>query len=73
MAFHEKTVFPSVAPTANGLWRHAVIVLTARALVFANSRPGFAQFLAQRREVKAIHGMTDVVIGIESTGHYGSP
>ena len=46
------------------------IVLTSRAMVFANARPEFEQFVARLRDIQTVHGMTDVVVGMESTGHY---
>ncbi|NMP23302.1 IS110 family transposase, partial [Sulfobacillus harzensis] len=46
------------------------IVLTSRALAFANTRAEFEQFVARLRDIQMAHGMTDVVVGMESTGHY---
>ena len=46
------------------------IVVTTRALRLANSRSGFEQFVARLRAFQAAHGTTDVMIGMESTGHY---
>lgn len=46
------------------------IVLTSRALAFANTRADFEQLVARLRDIQMAHGMTDVVVGMESTGHY---
>jgi transposase len=36
----------------------------------ANSREGFEQFVKMTEGLKAKHGLTDVLIGLEPTGHY---
>ena len=35
-----------------------------------NSREGFEQFVKMTEGLKAKHGLTDVLIGLEPTGHY---
>ena len=46
------------------------IVLTNRAVTFANSLSGFEHLERSIRKLQEKHGMDDVVVGMESTGHY---
>jgi transposase len=38
--------------------------------IMPNSREGFEQFVKRTEGLKAKHGLTDVMIGLEPTGHY---
>lgn len=45
------------------------IVLTSHAMV-GNARPEFEQFVPRLRDIQTMHGMPDVVAGMESMRHY---
>ncbi|MGF7036139.1 transposase [Paenibacillus mucilaginosus] len=46
------------------------IVLTKRPILFSNDLAGFEHLEQSIRKLQKIHGMNDVVVGMESTGHY---
>ncbi|MFB5193185.1 hypothetical protein KKP3000_003131 [Alicyclobacillus fastidiosus] len=46
------------------------IVLTARAIMFSNTHSGFQQLERGIRKLQQAHKLNDVVVGMESTGHY---
>jgi transposase len=53
---------------------HAVnfrgIAVSRRAIIFSNSQSGFESLLDQLRQLQTAHGLRDVLVGMESTGHY---
>ncbi len=46
------------------------IVLTNRPILFSNEIGGFEHLEKSIRKLQKMHGMNDVVVGMESTGHY---
>ncbi len=46
------------------------IVLTNRPISFSNDHSGFEHMDRSIRKLQKMHGMNDVVVGMESTGHY---
>ncbi|AFC28146.1 IS110 family transposase [Paenibacillus mucilaginosus] len=46
------------------------IVLTKRPILFSNDLAGFEHLEQSIRKLQKMHGMNDVVVGMESTGHY---
>jgi transposase len=46
------------------------IVLTKRPILFSNDLAGFEHLEHSIRKLQKMHGMDDVVVGMESTGHY---
>lgn len=46
------------------------MVLTTRDVAFANTQSGFVQLHEHVQALQAAHAMTDVLVGMESTGHY---
>ncbi|AEI39689.1 IS110 family transposase [Paenibacillus mucilaginosus] len=46
------------------------IVLTKRPILFSNDLAGFEYLEQSIRKLQKMHGMNDVVVGMESTGHY---
>jgi transposase len=46
------------------------IVLTNKPILFSNDRSGFEQLERMIRKLQRTHDMDDVIVGMESTGHY---
>ncbi|MDP9729803.1 IS110 family transposase, partial [Alicyclobacillus tolerans] len=46
------------------------IVLSNKPIIFSNDRSGFEHLERTIRKLQTTHGMDDVIIGMESTGHY---
>lgn len=46
------------------------VVLTRRPIKFDNSQSGFEHIVRSIQKLQSEHGMDDVVVGMESTGHY---
>ncbi|MDQ0896822.1 IS110 family transposase [Paenibacillus sp. V4I7] len=46
------------------------IVLTKRPILFSNDLAGFEHLEDSIRKLQKMHGMNDLVVGMESTGHY---
>lgn len=46
------------------------IVLTKRAFAFSNSLSGFENLIRHIRKLQQDHGMNNIIVGMESTGHY---
>lgn len=46
------------------------IVLTNRAITFSNDRDGYEHLQRSIRKLQKMQGMDDVIVGMESTGHY---
>ncbi|TVY08216.1 IS110 family transposase [Paenibacillus cremeus] len=46
------------------------IVLTNRPIMFSNDHVGFEHLTSSIRKLQKVHNMNDVVVGMESTGHY---
>jgi transposase len=46
------------------------IVLTNRTITFSNDENGFEHLERSIRKLQKMHGMDDVIVGMESTGHY---
>jgi len=46
------------------------MVLTEKTVCFSNALDGFERLASTIRTLQQEHGMTDVIVGLESTGHY---
>ena len=46
------------------------IVLTKRPILFSNDLAGYEHLGHSIRKLQKMHGMNDLVVGMESTGHY---
>lgn len=46
------------------------IVLTNRPIMFSNDHVGFEHLISSIRKLQKMHNLNDVVVGMESTGHY---
>jgi transposase len=46
------------------------IVLTKRPILFSNDLAGFEHLERSIRNLQKMHGMNDIIVGMESTGHY---
>jgi transposase len=46
------------------------VVLTNRPIMFSNDLGGFQHLERSIRKLQKTHGMNDLVVGMESTGHY---
>ncbi|WP_155971826.1 IS110 family transposase, partial [Paenibacillus sp. Soil522] len=46
------------------------IVLTNRPIMFSNDHAGFEHLISSIRKLQKMHNLNDVVVGMESTGHY---
>jgi transposase len=46
------------------------IVLTNHPILFSNDLAGFEHVVHSIRKLQKMHGMNDVIVGMESTGHY---
>jgi transposase len=46
------------------------VVLTNRPIMFSNDLGGFEHLECSIRKLQKTHGMNDVIVGMESTGHY---
>ena len=49
-------------------WRG--IIMTRRPIRFENGKNGFDRFISRIQELQKEHGLNDVIVGMESTGHY---
>ena len=46
------------------------VVLTNRVIMFSNTLSGFEHLERSIRKLQKTHGMDDIIVGMESTGHY---